>query len=77
MIRYRSFFKEEETKKTDGVSTRNEIQQLTTRLSGFQKELNSTKTPELRDEIEQKIYYIQHHIYDLEDQLEDLKGEEE
>ena len=75
-MRYKSFFREE-SKLIDPQSIRNEIQQLSTQLSGFQKELETTKTPELRDEIKQKIYYIQHHVYDLEDQLEDLKGENE
>ena len=75
-MRYKSFFREE-SKLVDPQSIENEISQLTDQLDGFQKELQVIKIPELRDELEQKIYYIQHQIYDLQQQAEDLKGEDE
>lgn len=75
-MRYKSFF-QEDSKLIDPQSIENEISQLTDQLDGFQKELQIVKIPELRDELEQKIYYIQHQIYDLQRQAEDLKGENE
>ena len=72
-MKYKSLFREE-SKLIDPQSIENEIQLLSSQLSRFQKELEATKTPELRDEIKQKIYYTQQHIYDLEDELDDLRG---
>lgn len=68
-MRYKSFFREFREAYADVQTVKNEIEQLHKQLDGFQAELKTTQTLELRNDIEQKITYVQNQIYELEQQL--------
>jgi len=68
-MRYKSFFREFREAYADVQTVKNELTNLHTQLEGFQAELKTTQTLELRDDLEQKITYVQNQIYELEQQL--------